>query len=104
MNACRTQLRGRNRVQLISLDETFDRREPGLQLSEQVSDIDVLARAFARLDADKRSILVLHHLDHEPLASIAQALGIPIGTAKSRLYDARVALQRALLVEGEAPR
>ena len=104
VNACRTQLRGRRRVQLISLDEAFDRREPGPQLSEQVSDIDVLARAFARLDADKRSILVLHHLEHEPLASIAHALDIPIGTAKSRLYDARVALQRALLVEGEAPR
>ena len=75
---------------------------PGPQLSDQVSDSDLLARAFARLDADKRSILVLHHLDHEPLASIANTLGIPIGTAKSRLYDARAALQRALIVEGGA--
>lgn len=104
VNACREALRGRQRVHEISLDETFDRREPGPQLSDQVSDTDLLARAFARLDADKRSILVLHHLDHEPVASIANTLGIPIGTAKSRLYDARAALQRALIVEGEAPR
>jgi RNA polymerase sigma-70 factor, ECF subfamily len=104
VNACRAQLRSRKRVREISLDETFDRGDPRPELSDQVSDSDVLARAFARLDADKRSILVLHHLDHEPLAAIAGALGIPIGTAKSRLSDARAALQRALVVEGEAPR
>ncbi len=104
VNACNAQLRGRRRVREISLDETFERRDPGAQLSDQVSASDVLARAFARLDADKRSILVLHHLDHEPLASIASTLGIPVGTAKSRLFDARAALQRALVVEGEALR
>lgn len=69
-----------------------------------MSDSDLFARAFARLDADKRTILVLRHLEHELVAAIAAALGIPIGTAKSRLHDARIALQRALVVEGEAPR
>ncbi len=104
VNACRAQLRGRRRVHEISLDETFDRGDHRPQLSDQVSDTDMLARAFARLDADKRSILVLHHLEHEPLASIAGTLGIPVGTAKSRLSDARAALQRALIAEGEAVR
>jgi RNA polymerase sigma-70 factor (ECF subfamily) len=104
VNACHAQFRGRRRLHEISLDETLDRGDPGPQPSDQVSEADVLARAFARLDADKRSILVLHHLDHEPLASIASALGIPVGTAKSRLSDARAALQRALATEGEALR
>jgi RNA polymerase sigma-70 factor (ECF subfamily) len=104
VNACRAQLRGRRRVHEISLDEAFDRGDHRPQLSDQVSDTDMLARAFARLDADKRSILVLHHLEHEPLASIAGTLGIPVGTAKSRLSDARAALQRALIAEGEAVR
>lgn len=104
VNACNTELRGRRRVREISLDETVERRAPGPQLSDQVSDTDLLARAFRRMDADKRTILVLHHLDHEPLASIAATLGIPVGTAKSRLSDARAALQRALLAEGEVRR
>lgn len=99
VNACRAHLRGRRRVHEISLDETYDRGEPGLQLSDQVSQTDLVGRAFGRLDADKRSILVLHHLNHESLASIASTLGIPIGTVKSRLYDARAALQRALDAE-----
>jgi len=48
------------------------------------------------LDADARAILVLHHLDGQPLSEIAAVLGVPIGTAKSRLHTARRALERAL--------
>ena len=102
VNACLAQFRGRRRVHDISLDETFVASDPGPLVSDRVSDSDVVARAFARLDAHKRSILVLHHLDHEPLALIANTLGIPVGTAKSRLSDARAALRRALAIEGEA--
>ena len=104
VNACRAQLRSRHGGRVISLDATVERVDPGPSPTDAVGDIDVLARAFARLDADKRSILVLHHLDHEPLASIASTLGIPVGTAKSRLHDARAALERALVAEGEALR
>jgi DNA-directed RNA polymerase specialized sigma24 family protein len=39
---------------------------------------------------------VLHHLEGRPLASIAEVLGIPLGTAKSRLSSARKSLERAL--------
>lgn len=104
VNACRAQLRGRHAGRVISLDATVERVDPAPSPTDRVGDIDVLARAFARLDADKRSILVLHHLDHHPLASVASTLGIPVGTAKSRLHDARAALERALVAEGEALR
>ena len=104
VNACRAQLRRRGRVREISLDAASDRGDPDRHFPDSVSDTDVLARAFARLDVDKRSILVLHHFDHEPVAVIATTLGIPVGTAKSRLHDARIALQRALAIEGEALR
>jgi RNA polymerase sigma-70 factor (ECF subfamily) len=43
-----------------------------------------------------RQILALHHLEERPLDQIARALGIPVGTAKSRLHAARRALGRAL--------
>jgi RNA polymerase sigma-70 factor (ECF subfamily) len=104
VNACRAKLRGRRRVREISLDPRLDRRSPGPSLSESVGDTDLLSRAFDRLDADKRTILVLHYLNHEPVASIASALGVPVGTAKWRLSGARAALQRALTAEGEPRR
>ena len=104
VNACRARLRGRRRVREISLDASHDRHEPGPTLSDQVGDMDLLSHAFERLDPDKRSILVLHYLDHEPVATIATALGVPVGTAKWRLSEARAALARALAAEGEARR
>jgi RNA polymerase sigma-70 factor (ECF subfamily) len=102
VNACRGLLRRRMRVREISLDGTFDRQSPEAAISEQIGDADVLGRAFERLDADKRAVLVLHYLEHEPLAAIAAALGIPVGTLKWRMSEARAELGRALAAEGEA--
>jgi RNA polymerase sigma-70 factor (ECF subfamily) len=104
VNACRARLRGRRRVREISLDATHDRREAGPTIPDQVGDTDLLAHAFERLDPDKRSILVLHYLDHEPVAAIASTLGVPVGTAKWRLSEARAARARALAADGVATR
>jgi RNA polymerase sigma-70 factor, ECF subfamily len=102
VNACRALLRRRMKVREISLDGTIDRPLPEATISDQVGDADVLARAFDRLDADKRAVLVLHYLEHEPLAAIAAAIGVPVGTVKWRMSEARAALGRALAAEGEA--
>jgi RNA polymerase sigma factor (sigma-70 family) len=59
-----------------------------------------IGRAFDRLHLDQRTILVLHHLDGRPLTDIADVLRIPVGTVKSRLHHARIALDRALAREG----
>jgi RNA polymerase sigma-70 factor (ECF subfamily) len=67
---------------------------------DALSDADLIRRAFARLDADKRTILILHHVDERPISEIARILQIPEGTAKWRLHAARRALERALEVEG----
>jgi RNA polymerase sigma-70 factor (ECF subfamily) len=55
--------------------------------------------AFGRLSVDERSILLLHHLHGLPLEQVARHLAIPVGTAKSRLWHARRALERALEAE-----
>ncbi len=55
-----------------------------------------LRAALARLPADQRSLLALRHLEGRGIAEIAGILGIPEGTAKSRLFAARRALERAL--------
>lgn len=64
--------------------------------AESMGDDDALNRAFERLDAEQRALLVLHHLEQRPLTEIAALLGIPVGTAKSRLFTARRALEAAL--------
>jgi RNA polymerase sigma-70 factor (ECF subfamily) len=61
-----------------------------------VGDRDLLDRGFRRLPPDQRAILVLHHyLGYEP-SEIAEALGIPAGTARSRLHHAHRAMRAAL--------
>ena len=57
---------------------------------------DALQRAIDRLSVDQRTILALHHLEERPVAEIAAVFGIPVGTAKWRLHEARAALQRAM--------
>jgi RNA polymerase sigma-70 factor (ECF subfamily) len=61
-----------------------------------VADRDLLERGFRRLPPDQRAILVLHHyLGFEP-SEIAETLGIPAGTARSRLHNAHRAMRAAL--------
>ena len=61
-----------------------------------VADRDLLERGFRRLPPDQRAILVLHHyLGFEP-SEIADTLGIPAGTARSRLHHAHRAMRAAL--------
>ena len=67
--------------------------------SDAAVERDAMARAFNRLRSAERAILVLHHVDERPVAEIARALGIPIGTAKWRLHAARKALERAMEAE-----
>jgi RNA polymerase sigma-70 factor (ECF subfamily) len=61
-----------------------------------LADRDELARAFGRLSIDHRTIVVLHHYLGLTLDEAATTIGIPIGTAKSRLHYATEALRAAL--------
>jgi RNA polymerase sigma factor (sigma-70 family) len=105
VNCCRTVRSDRRRttVREIHLSIVAERDEPaagddppgdGGPLS-----LDAVERAFQRLPVAERSILVLHHLQHLPVSDIAVGLDIPVGTAKSRLFAARKALERALEAE-----
>jgi RNA polymerase sigma-70 factor (ECF subfamily) len=61
-----------------------------------VADRDQLARVFARLSIDHRTIVVLHHYLGFTVEDAAATIGIPVGTAKSRLHYATDALRAAL--------
>jgi RNA polymerase sigma-70 factor (ECF subfamily) len=61
-----------------------------------VADRDQLERGFRRLPPDQRAILVLHHFAGFAPSEIAETLGIPPGTARSRLHHAHRAMRAAL--------
>jgi RNA polymerase sigma-70 factor (ECF subfamily) len=104
VNRCRT-LRHRGRrttvreIHLSVLPETSEPATADLPGNDDAASLDAFEHAFRRLSMPDRTILVLHHLQHQPLADVAAGLGIPAGTAKSRLFAARKALERALEAE-----
>ena len=67
---------------------------PGFESS--IADRDQLERGFVRLTPEMRAVIVLHHYLDLPLPAVAASLGIPEGTAKSRLHRALGQLRAAL--------
>ena len=57
---------------------------------------DALDRGFRRLPSDQRAVFVLYHYLDLPLGEIAETLGVPLGTVKSRLHYATASLRAAL--------
>ena len=70
-------------------------RTVGEGLSEVV-DRDQLERGFRRLSLEHRAVVVLHHYLDWPLEQIAETLGVPTGTVRSRLHHAMRGLRAAL--------
>ena len=61
------------------------------------ADRDELERAFRRLSVEQRAVFVMHHYLGLPLVEVAETLGIPAGTARSRLHYATRSLRTAML-------
>jgi len=61
-----------------------------------VGDRDLLERGFRRLPPEQRALLVLYHYQGYAPMEIAEILGIPPGTARSRLHHAHRAMRAAL--------
>ena len=66
--------------------ESHDERESALT--------ERLPELLSRVSPASRMVLVLHYLDEMPLAEVADVLGLPVGTAKSRLAYGLAALRR----------
>ncbi|HEY3523541.1 MAG TPA: sigma-70 family RNA polymerase sigma factor [Candidatus Limnocylindrales bacterium] len=99
LNACRMRLRQiRPRVRwlrpLASLaTEPADNRTT--PVDDRTADADAFDRAFEQLTGEQRALLVWRHLDGRSIEEIADRLGVPGGTVKSRLFAARRALEAA---------
>lgn len=68
-----------------------------------VVDRDELERGFRRLSMEHRAVVVLHYYADLPLDRVAQVLGIPAGTARSRLHHAMRGLRAALDADARPP-
>ena len=95
VNACYTEARGQRRwvarVQVLTSD-----LPTSPDVARSVVARDELEGAFSRLSPEQRAVVVLHHHLGYPLTEIAATLGIPVGTARSRLHYAVRQLRAAL--------
>jgi RNA polymerase sigma-70 factor, ECF subfamily len=87
----------RRRQHVVELDLRADAADPAtLDRSFQRR---MLARAFDRLSPPDRALLTMRHLWDAPVAEVAEALGIPAGTVKSRTHAALARLRAAYEAE-----
>jgi RNA polymerase sigma-70 factor, ECF subfamily len=93
----RRERRGGAAIQLLPEDSDVS---PAPDQFRAVADRDQLERGFRRLTPEQRAILVLQHYAGQSLAEIADVLGIPVGTAGSRLHYATRALRASLEADG----
>jgi RNA polymerase sigma-70 factor, ECF subfamily len=101
VRACLREAR-RGRLRWTIESEVRPTRSVEPDLSIDIADRDELARGFARLDADQRTVIVLHHYLGLTLDEVATAMAVPPGTARSRLHRATRAMRAALDADARA--
>ena len=70
---------------------------------QDLANRDLIDRALRRLTVDERTVLVMRHYLDMSLGEAADALGIPLGTVKSRLSRATAAMRTALEADARTP-
>ncbi len=78
-------------------------REGDPQASAQLTELQrQVQKAVYSLPTKLRAVVVLHDMEGLSYEEVAQAVGCPVGTVKSRLFNARLMLRRKLhlYVEG----
>lgn len=86
VNVCRRRLAGRR-------PSLFEEEIAVADGSEQMAEREALDQAITRLTPDHRAVIALRYLEDLTEGQIAERLGIPVGTVKSRLHYALSALR-----------
>ena len=102
VNACYAESR-RSRRWIPGLDLEPERDPAAEGAIGSVVYRDQLERGFRRVPVDQRAVLVLHHYLDMTLEEVARVLGIPVGTAHSRLSRAMSTLRSALEADARLP-
>jgi RNA polymerase sigma-70 factor (ECF subfamily) len=119
VNLAISQLRKEQRVRVFSLDRPSgngygrdseddtqaaslvdrvarDKTELPPQRAERKERDEAVLAALGRLDAEYRAVLVMRDIEGFDYQQMADILGLPLGTLKSRLFRARLALRDEL--------
>ena len=67
------------------------------------ADRDQLERVFLTLKPDQRALIVLHYYLGLPMHETALALGLPVGTVKSRLNRTKTQMRASLEADARLP-
>jgi RNA polymerase sigma-70 factor (ECF subfamily) len=103
INVCRDRLRRRRKVRFIPLEPAHGRVEP-VDPFRQVLDRDALLQPLRLLPDDERLVVVLHFWSDLTLQAVADRVGWPIGTVKSRLHRALERMRPIARDDSEGPR
>jgi RNA polymerase sigma-70 factor (ECF subfamily) len=116
MNTCLSYLRGQKHRRHARLDTTGNPGDSGFGRSsggggghspaakeptshsgvEHHERRGIVSRALAELDPDHRAVLILRDVQGLDYDQIADAVGVPVGTVKSRIFRARAALRELI--------
>ncbi len=102
-NVSRDQRRRRLLVRFVPLDGAAEESQPGDPFRASLDRV-ALGRAIAQLSGEHREVVVMRYLLDLTNEDIAQRLGIPVGTVKSRLHYAFTELRRRLDRDPEVDR
>lgn len=95
----------RKRQSILSTERNFDPKDGFISNGhfvyhqkefEQFELREILQKALSTLPPEKKEICVLYFMDNYTYREIAEALNIPIGTVKSRLYGVRQKLRKEI--------
>lgn len=93
-NACRNLAR-KMRIEPLRIENWMEAQTDGGH--GQVEAKTDLASALAKLSPEHREVVMMHEIEEMTYAQIAEILGVPEGTVKSRLHHAFVALRRSFV-------
>src|SRR5579862_4852900 len=102
VNICRDRLRRRRRISFVPIEPDPDDAAGGPSLTangdpfQVILDRDQAVRAMAGLSPDERIVLTLHYWADLTLEAVAERLGWPVGTVKSRLHHGLNEIRRVL--------
>ena len=102
VNAC-LDLARRRRRRVIEVELTQIDAPSVADMAGDVADRELLDGALRRLDAGHRAVVVLHYYLGMPLPDVAASMGIPLGTAQSRLHYSLIAMRASVLADPGPP-
>jgi RNA polymerase sigma-70 factor (ECF subfamily) len=107
LNLCRDRARRRRGRPMVSIDELdeggvalVEQSKSALQVLEEEDLGRLVARAVAALPEEQREVVVLKEYEGLTFLEIAQILGVPVSTVKTRLYRALDQLKIRLVRQG----